>query len=258
MACTGARRDCSNGCRGWRSCWYGRRLWAICGIGMANYLRSLWREDRGIAWVLVVAVAVVLASAAGFAVSEIAALSTVQVVPAQRLTTVHLGPGTYEISQDIGDQDFPDDATELSITGPGGLVPVQTVQPVLSSDDPAEAFLGAWDCSPVMGFTIRQAGPYTVTVKDSHGMSAAWISEPLATVAGQVFPWVFGIVTSLLTVAVCLVVSRNKSRLGRRAGRRGRPRPGLQRPLHRGLRATCRHARAVESAVPSVANCCGW
>jgi hypothetical protein len=195
---------------------------------MANYLRWLWREDRGIAWVLIAAVAVVLACATGFAVSDIAALSTVQVVHAQRLTTIHLGAGTYEISQDIGDQDFPDDSTELSITGPGGPVPVQTVQQVLSSDDPAEAFLGAWDCSPVMSFTIRQAGPYTVTVKDSHGMSGAWISEPLATVARQVFPWVFGIVTPLLTMAVCLVVSGSRRGRTRRMASAGiYAQPGL-------------------------------
>jgi hypothetical protein len=177
---------------------------------MANYLRWLCREDRGTARVLVVAVAVVLACAIGFAVSEIAALSTVQVVHPQGPATIHLGAGAYDISQDIGDQGFPGDSTELSITGLGGLVPVQTVQPVLSFDDSAEAFLGAWDCTPVMRFTIRQAGRYTVTVKDGYGISGAWISEPLATVARRVFPWVLGIVAALLTMAVCLVVSGSR------------------------------------------------
>jgi len=172
--------------------------------------------------VLVVAVAVVLACATGFAISEIAALSTVQVVHAQRLAIIHLGAGTYDISQDDGDKDFPDDSTELSITGPGGVVPVQTVQPVLSAGDLAEAFLGAWDCTPVMRFAIRQAGPYGVSIKDSYGMSGAWISEPAAAVARQVFPWVFGIVAALLTMAVCLVVSgprRSNPAPARPAGR---------------------------------------
>jgi hypothetical protein len=177
---------------------------------MANYLRWLWREDRGTARVVVVAVAVVLACATGFAVSEIAALSTVQVVHAQGPATIHLGPGAYDISQNIGDPGFPDDSSELSITGPGGLVPVQTVQPVLSFDDPAEAFLGAYGCTPVMRFTIRQAGPYTVTVNEGYGISGAWISEPLATVARRVFPWVLGLVAALLAMAVCLVVSGSR------------------------------------------------
>jgi hypothetical protein len=98
---------------------------------MANYLRWLWREDRGTARVLVVAVAVVLACATGFA-------------------------------------------------------------------------------APVMRFTIRQAGPYTVTVNEGYGISGAWISEPLATVARRVFPWVLGLVAALLAMAVCLVVSGSR------------------------------------------------
>jgi hypothetical protein len=185
---------------------------------MANYLRWLWREDRGIARVLIIAFAIVLTCATGLAVSEIAALSTVQVVHAQRLAVVRLGAGIYDISQDIGDKDIPDDSTELSITGPGGAVRVRTVPSVLSFDDPAEVFLGAWDCTPVMRFTIRQAGQYGVSIKDSYGMSGAWISEPPATVARQVFPWVSGIVTALLTMAVCLVVSGSRrGRTRRRA-----------------------------------------
>ena len=188
---------------------------------MANYLRWLWREDRGTARVLVVAVAVVLASAIGLAFSEIAALSTVQVVHAQGPVTIHLDAGAYDISQDIGDQDFPDDSTGLSIAGPGGLVPVRTVQPVLSSADLGERFLGAWDCYPVMSFTIGQAGPYGVSIKDSYGMSGAWISEPAAAVARQVFPWVFGLVAALLTMAVCLVVSGSHWNRTRRMGSGG-------------------------------------
>jgi hypothetical protein len=188
---------------------------------MANYLRWLWREERGMARALVVAVAVVLACAPGFAVSEIAALSTVQVVHAQRPATIHLGSGTYDISQDIGDQDFPDDSTELSITGPGGVVPVRTLQQVLSSADLGERFLGAWDCEPVMRFTIRQVGPYAVSIKDSYGMSGAWISEPPATAARRVFPWAFGIVAALLTMAVCLVISGPRRRQAERRASAG-------------------------------------
>ena len=170
---------------------------------------------------LVAAVAIVLACAPGFAVSEIAALSTVQVVHAQRPATIHLGPGTYDISQDMGDPGFPDDSSELSITGLGGLVPVQTVQPVLSFDDPAEVFLGAWDCSRVVSFTIRQAGQYTVTVNVGHGISGAWISEPIATVVRHVFPWAFGIVVALLTMAVCFVMSGPRRRQAERRASAG-------------------------------------
>jgi hypothetical protein len=170
---------------------------------------------------LVVAVAIMLACAPGFAVSEIAALSTVQVVHAQGPVTIHLGPGAYDISQDMGDEDFPDDSSELSITGPGGVVPVQTLQPVWSSNDLGEPFLGAWGCTPVMTFTIRQAGPYTVTVKDSYGMSGAWISEPPATVARRVVPWAFGIVVALLTMAACFVMSGPRRRQAERRAAAG-------------------------------------
>lgn len=170
---------------------------------------------------LVVAVAIMLACAPGFAVSEIAALSTVQVVHAQGPITIHLGAGAYDISQNIGDPGFPDDSSELSITGPGGLVPVQTVQPVLSFDDPAETFLGAWGCTPVMSFTIRQAGPYTVTVNEGYGISAAWISEPPATAARRVVPWAFGIVAALLTMAVCFVMSGPRRRQAERRASAG-------------------------------------
>jgi hypothetical protein len=185
---------------------------------MANYLGWLWREERGMVRALVVAVAIVLACAPGFAVSEISALSTVQVVHAQGPVTIHLGASAYDISQDMGDLGFPDDSSVLSITGPGGVVPVRTSQPVLSPDDPAEVFLGAWDCTRIMSFTIRLAGLYTVTVNEGYGISAAWISEPLATVARHVFPWAFGIVVALLTMAVCFVMSGPRRRQAERTG----------------------------------------
>jgi hypothetical protein len=82
-------------------------------------------------------------------------LSTVQLVHAQHPAIIHLDAGAYDISQDIGDEGFPDDSTELSITGPGGTVVVRTVPSILSFDDSASAFLGAWDCTPVMEFTIE-------------------------------------------------------------------------------------------------------
>jgi hypothetical protein len=174
---------------------------------MVNYLRWLWREDRWVVRVLGVAAATLLACASGFAVSELAVLSNVQIVHGQQSAIIHLDAGTYDISQDIGDVDFPDDSTELSITGPTGTVLVRTVQPVLSFDDSAKAFLGAWDCTPVMEFTIRHAGQYRVIIKDSHGMSGAWITEPFASVARQVFPWASGVVAALLAIASCLVAS---------------------------------------------------
>jgi hypothetical protein len=68
-------------------------------------------------------------------------------------------------------------------------------------------FLGAWDCYRVMSLTIPQAGSYQVSIKDRQGMSAAWTSEPYTDVAGRVFPWAFGTVAALLTIAVCLIVS---------------------------------------------------
>ncbi len=37
-------------------------------------------------------------------------------------------------------------------------------------------------------------------------MSAAWVSEPYAGVARQVFPWSFGIVVALPAIVVCLMV----------------------------------------------------
>lgn len=187
-------------------------MWAISSTRMANYLRWLWREDRWVVQVLSVAVATLVACASGFAVSELAVLSTVQIVHAQQSAIMHLDAGTYAISQDIGDKDFPDDSTELSITGPGGTVLVRTVQPVLSFDDSAKVFLGAWDCTPVMEFTIRQTGEFRVSITDSYGMSGAWITEPYASVARQVLPWASGIVAALLTIASCFVACRPRWR----------------------------------------------
>ena len=46
-----------------------------------------------------------------------------------------------------------------------------------------------------------------VSIKDRQGMSGAWIGEPYTDVAGQVFPWAFGTVAALLTIAVCLIIS---------------------------------------------------
>jgi hypothetical protein len=193
-----------------------RRIMAICGINVMSYLRWLWREERSVARVLAIAMAILLICAPGFAVSEIAVLSTVQVAHAQRPAVMHLGAGTYDISQDIGDEDFPDDSTELSITGPGGRVPVRTLPAVLTLYDPARAFLGAWDCYRVMSFTIPKAGTYQVTIEDRHGMSGAWISEPWADVARQVFPWAFGVVAALLAIALCLMVPGPRWRRMRR------------------------------------------
>jgi hypothetical protein len=193
------------------------RPWAICNISMVSYLRWLWQEEQSVARVLTVAVAILLASALGFAVSEIAALSTVQTVNGQRPAIVHLSAGTYDVSQDIGDNDFPDDSTGLSIIGPGGPVPIRTLPQVLRLDDQAKAFLGEWDCYPVMSFTIRQAGAYQVSINDRYGMSNAWISEPPAQVARQVFPWSIGILGALLTIALCLMVPGSRWRRMRRA-----------------------------------------
>ena len=64
-----------------------------------------------------------------------------------------------------------------------------------------------------MSFTIPRAGTYQVSIKDRHGMSGAWISEPYTDVAWQVFPWAFGIVAALVTIAVCLIVSCVRWRL---------------------------------------------
>ena len=196
--------------------WFGGS-WAICDINVMSYLRWLWREERSVARVLAIAMAILLICAPGFAVSEIAVLSTVQVAHVQHPAVMHLGAGTYDISQDIGDEDFPDDSTELSITGPGGRVPVRALPTVLALYDSARVFLGAWDCYRVMRFTIPKAGAYQVTIEDRHGMSGAWISEPLADVARQVFPWAFGIVAALLAIALCLMVPGPRWRRMRRA-----------------------------------------
>jgi hypothetical protein len=183
---------------------------------MVNYLRWLWREEQSVARMLAIAVAILLICAPGFAASEIAALSTVRVVHAQRPAVIHLGAGTHDISQDIGDMDFPDDSTAVSITGPGGRVPVRAIPQTLTLEYPADVFLGAWDCHQVMSFTIAQAGSYQVSIKDRYGMSGAWISEPYAGEARQVFPWSIGIVVALLTIAVCIMVPGPRRRWMRR------------------------------------------
>jgi len=184
-----------------------------------NYLRWLWREERSVARMLAVAVGILLICAPGFAASEIAVLSTVQVVQAQRLAVIHLGAGAYDVSQDIGDNDFPGDSRALTITGPGGRVPVQSIPQTLAPADAAAIFLGAMDCHQVMSFTIQRAGSYQVTINDRYGMSGAWISEPYADVAGQVFPWSFGTVGALLAIAVCLIVLGPRWRRMRRMAR---------------------------------------
>ena len=67
-----------------------------------------------------------------------------------------------------------------------------------------------------MSFTIPKAGTYQVTIEDRHGMSGAWISEPWADVARQVFPWAFGIVAALLAIALCLTIPGPRWRRMRR------------------------------------------
>ena len=183
-----------------------------------SYLRWLWRADPVVARVLAAASGVLLVCAPGFAVSEITVLSTVRLVHAHRPALIQLGAGAYDVSQDVGDTDFPVDATALTITGPGGRIPVKTVEQTLSLADGAGTFLGAKDCSVVASFTIRQAGSYEVTIKD-RDMSGAWISEPWATVAEQVFPWVLGLVAALLASTVCLLAADTPRRSMRRAER---------------------------------------
>jgi hypothetical protein len=173
---------------------------------VVNCLRWLWREERSVASVLAVSVGMLLICAPGFAVSEIVAMSTVQVVHAQRLAVIHLGVGDYEVSQDIGDLDFPDDSSALTIAGPGGPVPVRAIAQTLAPADAAAVLLGAMDCEQVMSFTIQRAGSYQVSINDRRGMSGAWISEPYADVAERVFPWALGTVGALFAVAVCLLV----------------------------------------------------
>jgi hypothetical protein len=191
--------------------------------GTAKRLIRLWRDQRGAARLLVIAAGVLLICVPEFAASEVAALSTVRVVHAHRPAIIRFGAGTYDISQDIGDDGFPDDPTAVSISGAGGWVVVQANPQVLTPEDPASAFLGAWDCDRVMSFTIPRAGFYRVAVIGGSGMTAAWISEPYASVAWQVFPWAFGIVLALPIIVVCLMVCarprpRPRPRPRRRAG----------------------------------------
>jgi hypothetical protein len=174
--------------------------------GSAQRLRRLWRERRGATRLLVVAAGILLVCAPGFIASEVAALSSVRLVSAQRPAVVRLSAGTYDISQDARDDGFPDDPIAVSVSGPAGWVVVRAIPQVLTPEDPASVFLGAWDCDRVMSFTISRAGSYQVSVASGSGMSAAWISEPYATVAWQVFPWAFGIVMALPTMAVCLII----------------------------------------------------
>jgi hypothetical protein len=186
---------------------------------VVSYLRWLWREERSVARVLAVAAAALLVCAPRFAVSEIAVLSTVHVVHAQHPAVIHLDAGTYDISQDMGDNDFTGDSTEITIAGPGGQVPGRTIPQTLTLDtldDAAGAFLCEWDCYRIVSFTIPVAGDYEVTIKDQGGISAAWISEPYADVAWQVLPWSAGVVAALLATALGLVSPWPRWRLMRR------------------------------------------
>jgi len=184
----------------------------------AERLRRLWSERRAATRLLVIAAGILLICAPGFIASEVAALSSVRVVNAQRPAVIRLGAGTYDISQDMGDDGFPDDPTAVSVSGPAGWVVIRAIPQVLTPEDPASAFLGAWDCDRVMSFTIRRAGSYQVSVTSGSGMSAAWISEPYATVAWQVFPWAVGIVLALPTLAVCLIICAGPWRRARVTG----------------------------------------
>ena len=188
------------------------------GYDTRRRLSRLWRERRGAARLLVIATGILIICAPGFAASEVAALSSVRVVNAQRPAVIRLGAGTYDISQDMGDDGFPDDPTAVSVSGPAGWVVVRAIPQVLTPEDPASAFLGAWDCDRVMSFTIPRAGSYRVSVTSGSGLSAAWISEPYATVAWQVFPWALGIVMALPTMAVCLMICAGPWRRARVAG----------------------------------------
>jgi hypothetical protein len=192
---------------------------------MTNRLCWLWRELPGVAWVLVIATGALFVSAPGFAASEIAALSTVHVAHAEHPAVIRLGPGTYYISQDFGDADFPDGATDVSVTGPDGLVPVRQIPSTLSLDSLASAFLGAWDCYRVGSFTIPQAASYQVSVKEGDGVSGAWISEPYADVVRQLFPWVCGVTAAAIAIAVCLIVAAARWSGMRRMARANDSRP---------------------------------
>jgi hypothetical protein len=171
-----------------------------------NYLRWLWREQRSVARALCAAVGILLIGASGLTASDVAARSTVRLAHSQRPAVFHLDAGAYAVSQDIGDRDFPDDSSALTISGPSGLVPVQTVPQDLTPADAAGLLLGAWDCYQVMSFTIPVASNYQVTIRDRSGMSAAWISEPYTDVAWQVLPWLIAVIAALLAIALCLII----------------------------------------------------
>jgi len=183
-----------------------------------NYLRWLWRADPVVARVLAVSVGVLLICAPGFAVSEVAALSTVQLVHAHRPAVIHLGAGAYDVAQDVGDMDFPRDATALMITGTSARIPVKTVPQTLSLSDGEGTFLGERDCYVIASFTIRQAGSYEVTIKD-RDMSGAWISEPWVRVTEKVLPWALGLVAALLHIVVCLLIVGTSRQRRRRVER---------------------------------------
>lgn len=171
-----------------------------------NYLRWLWREQRNVAGVLCAAAGILLIGASGLTASDVAARSTVRLVHSQRPAVIHLDAGSYVVSQDIGDQDFPDDSSALTIRGPSGLVPAQTLPQVLTPADAGGMLVGEWDCYQVMSFSIPVAGYYQVTIHDRSGMSAAWISEPYADVAWHVLPWLIAVIAALIAIALCLII----------------------------------------------------
>ena len=147
-----------------------------------------------------------LIGASGFTVAEVAARSTVRLAHSQRPVVIHLDAGSYVVSQDIGDADFPDDSSDLTIGGPSGPVRVQAFPQVLTPADVGGKLLGEWDCYQVMSFTIAVAGDFQVTIHDRTGMSAAWISEPYADAARQVLPWLIAVIAALLALALCLII----------------------------------------------------
>jgi hypothetical protein len=147
-----------------------------------------------------------------------AGLQSVHALYPLRIASVWLKPGSYCIDEDPDAFDFPVSLSELTITGPDGLVRATQTPYDISPADLGGLLLGVGMYVQADRFKVTRGGVYHFSVTDPEGGSPLFVSEPYSASARRTGPW------ALLIIAALITLARTALRLRSRRRRQGRHR----------------------------------
>jgi hypothetical protein len=176
-----------------------------------------WHNERNAVIALAAAFLSLACCAPVFAASEMAGLRTVHPLYPMRTTTLRLASGSYSLDEDPDAFDFPVDLTDLTITGPHGLVRARQTPYAISPSDIGGMLLGVGMSVQAASFKLSKAGVYHFSVTDPEAGSVLYLSEPFSASFLSTGPWAVAIIAALITLAQAARHLRASRRAARQA-----------------------------------------